>query len=117
VTTTIKKYTEETTTTAISSTKTQYVFSSSDYENSGTSVYCEGRIIGLKFPSMLREKTYFLFKIVKDNVPLDGASKEKDYYTGSYLIPMKWWNININTGGTLTWDQLQYIKQNFKIAE
>ena len=90
------------------------VFSEEDYLMMGTAIHSEGKTIGMKFQSTLRNKKYLLFKTIKKDVALDGGNRISDYYTGTYLIPTDWWNINI-TGNNPTWDQLQFIIENFKV--
>jgi hypothetical protein len=88
--------------------------SEDNYEITGATVFCEERVVGLKFKSMTRKQRFILFKTIKKNVSLEGIDKNYNKFTGTYLIPMSYWN-NLSTGGSLTWEQLQYIKQNFKL--
>jgi len=89
--------------------------SEDNYEITGKTVFCEERVVGLKFKSMTRKQRFILFKTIKKNTPLDDVNKNYAYFTGNYLIPVSWWNNNLSTGGSLTWEQLQYIKENFKL--
>jgi hypothetical protein len=88
--------------------------SEDNYEITGATVFCEERVVGLKFKSTTRKQRFVLFKTIKKNVSLDGVDKNYNKFTGTYLIPISYWN-NLSTGGSLTWEQLQYIKQNFKL--
>ena len=88
--------------------------SEDNYEITGATVFCEERVVGLKFKSITRKQRFILFKTIKKNVSLEGIDKNYNKFTGTYLIPMSYWN-NLTTGGSLTWEQLQYIKQNFKL--
>ena len=88
--------------------------SEDNYEITGTTVFCEQRVVGLRFNSMTRKQRFVLFKTIKKNVLLEGIDKNYNKFTGTYLIPISYWN-NLTTGGSLTWEQLQYIKENFKL--
>lgn len=92
----------------------QYIFSQSDYFLRGAAIHSEGKTVGMKFPSMIRDKKYILFKIVKPNIMLSGNRDSEEEYTGTYLIPTLWWNSNI-ADDTPTWEQLNYIKTNYKV--
>lgn len=89
------------------------VYSEDSYISGGTTVFCEGIVVGLKFTSRIRNKDYILFKTVKANTALDGGSKNATYVTGAYIIPLSWWNSNITV--TPTWEQYQYILKTFPI--
>jgi hypothetical protein len=88
--------------------------SEDNYEITGKTVFCEQKVIGLRFNSMTRKQRFVLFKTIKKNISLEGIDKNYNNFTGTYLIPMSYWN-NLTTGGSLTWEQLQYIKENFKL--
>jgi len=88
--------------------------SEDNYEITGKTVFCEQKVVGLKFNSITRKQRFVLFKTVKKNVSLDGVDKNYKNFTGTYLIPMSYWN-NLTAGGSLTWEQLEYIKENFKL--
>lgn len=85
-----------------------------NYEITGKTVFCEQKVVGLRFNSMTRKQRFVLFKTIKKNISLEGIDKNYNNFTGTYLIPMFYWN-NLTTGGSLTWEQLQYIKENFKL--
>lgn len=85
-----------------------------NYEITGKTVFCEQKVVGLRFNSMTRKQRFVLFKTIKKNISLEGIDKNYNNFTGTYLIPMFYWN-NLTTGGSLTWKQLQYIKENFKL--
>lgn len=85
-----------------------------NYEITGKTVFCDQKVVGLRFNSMTRKQRFVLFKTIKKNISLDGVDKNYNNFTGTYLIPMSYWN-NLTTGGSLTWEQLQYIKENFKL--
>ena len=89
------------------------VYSEDSYVSGGTTVFCEGVVVGLKFTSRIRNKDYVLFKTVKANTALDGGSKNGNYTTGAYVIPLSWWNANITVYPT--WEQYQYILKTFPI--
>jgi len=88
--------------------------SEDNYEITGKTVFCEQKVVGLKFNSITRKQRFVLFKTVKKNVSLDGVDKNYKNFTGTYLIPMSYWN-NLTASGSLTWEQLEYIKENFKL--
>lgn len=89
------------------------VYSEDSYVSGGTTIFCEGKAVGLKFTSRIRNQDYVLFKTVKANTALDGGSRNGDYTTGAYIIPLSWWNTNIAVSPT--WDQLQYILKTFPL--
>lgn len=86
-----------------------------DYADGGISIFSEGQLVGIKFTSLKRDKKYFLVKFVKKNTAISNLTKNGDYFTGSYLVPSVWWNMNIDSSPT--YEQLEYIKDNFKIYE
>jgi hypothetical protein len=85
-----------------------------NYQITGNSVFSENYLAGIKFDCSLRNKTYLLFKLVKKNVGLNNPNRLGDYFTGTYFVPITWWNEN-NVSGSLTYEQIEYIKDNFQI--
>ena len=85
-----------------------------NYQITGNSVFSENYLAGIKFDCSLRNKTYLLFKLVKKNVGLNNPNRFGDYFTGTYFVPITWWNEN-NVSGSLTYEQIEYIKDNFQI--
>jgi hypothetical protein len=83
------------------------------YQMTGESVFSENRLIGFKFETILRDKSYFLLKLVKQNISLDG-NRMGDYFIGTYFVPYSWW-YQSGASVTLTYDFLEYIKDNFQI--
>jgi hypothetical protein len=88
--------------------------SEDSYEIMGKTVFCELKVVGLRFNSMTRKQRFMLFKTIKKDISLEGVDKNYKNFTGTYLIPMSYWN-NLTAGGSLTWEQLEYIKENFKL--
>jgi len=88
--------------------------SEDSYEITGKTVFCELKVVGLRFNSMTRKQRFILFKTIKKDISLEGVDKNYKNFTGTYLIPMSYWN-NLTSGGSLTWEQLEYIKENFKL--
>lgn len=93
--------------------KKKKVISEDDYENTGVMIHGEGRTVGILFKSTAREKKYLLYKTVIQNRALSGQRGE-DVYTGSYIIPVGWWNENV-ANNTPTWEQMNYILLNYKV--
>lgn len=89
------------------------VYSEDSYVSGGTTIFCEGKAVGLKFTSRIRNKDYILIKTVKENTALDGGSRSGSYTTGAYIVPLSWWNTNVDASPT--WNQLQYIIKTFPI--
>jgi hypothetical protein len=85
-----------------------------NYQITGNSIFSENYLAAIKFDCSLRNKTYLLFKIVKKNVGLNNPNRLGDYFTGTYFVPISWWNEN-NLTGSLTYEQIEYIKDNFQI--
>jgi len=88
--------------------------SEDSYEITGKTVFCDQKVVGLKFNSITRKQRFVLFKTIKKDISLYGVDKNYKNFTGTYLVPMSYWN-NLTTGGSLTWEQLEYIKENFKL--
>jgi hypothetical protein len=88
--------------------------SEDSYEITGKTVFCERKVVGLRFNSITRKQRFMLFKTIKKDISLEGVDKNYKNFTGTYLIPMSYWN-NLTAGGSLTWEQLEYIKENFKL--
>jgi hypothetical protein len=85
-----------------------------NYLIGGTSVFSENYLAGIKFETSLRDKSYVLFKLVKKNVALNNTNRNGDYFTGTYFVPISWWNDNF-VAGSLTYEQIEHIKDNFQM--
>jgi len=85
-----------------------------NYYIRGTSVFSENYLVGIKFETSLRDKSYVLFKIVKKNIALNNTNRIGDYFTASYFVSISWWNDNF-VAGSLTYEQIEHIKDNFQI--
>lgn len=85
-----------------------------NYLIGGTSVFSENYLVGIKFETYLREKSYVLFKLVKKNIALNNTNRNGDYFVGTYFVPIGWWNENFVTG-SLTYEQVEHIKDNFQM--
>lgn len=84
-----------------------------NYQMTGTSIFSENRLVGFKFETSLREKSYFLLKLVKKDLAVNG-NRTDDYYIGTYFVPNSWW-YETNASFSLTYELLEYIKDNFQI--
>lgn len=85
-----------------------------NYLIGGTSVFSENYLAGIKFETSLRDKSYVLFKLIKKNVALNNTNRIGDYFTGTYFVPISWWNDNF-VAGSLTYEQIEHIKDNFQM--
>jgi len=85
-----------------------------NYYIGGTSVFSENYLAGIKFETSLRDKSYVLFKLIKKNVALNNTNRTNDYFTGTYFVPISWWNDNF-VASSLTYEQIEYIKDNFQM--
>jgi hypothetical protein len=85
-----------------------------NYYIGGTSVFSENYLVGIKFETSLRDKSYVLFKIVRKNLALNNTNRTNDYFTGTYFVPISWWNDNF-VASSLTYEQIEYIKDNFQM--
>ena len=85
-----------------------------NYLIGGISIFSENYLVGIKFETYLRDKSYVLFKLVKKNVALNNRNRTGDYFTGTYFVPISWWNDNF-VAGSLTYEQIEHIKDNFQM--
>lgn len=85
-----------------------------NYLIGGTSVFSENYLVGIKFETHLREKSFVLFKLVKRNIALNNTNRNGNYFVGTYYIPISWWNENF-VSGSLTYEQVEHIKDNFQM--
>ena len=85
-----------------------------NYLIGGISIFSENYLVGIKFETYLRDKSYVLFKLVKKNVALNNTNRTGDYFTGTYFVPISWWNDNF-VAGSLTYEQIEHIKDNFQM--
>lgn len=89
--------------------------SEDNYQITGETIFSEQRVVGLRFKSLTRNQRFILFKTIKKDMSLENVTKNYTHFTGIYLIPVSWWYKNVETGGSLTWEQLKFIKENFKL--
>jgi hypothetical protein len=82
------------------------------FGGTGISVYSGNRLFGILFDSHCQKRRFFLLKEVVPNKKLFKNIDEQGVYVSEYLVPIEWWNSH--TSGSLTQDQIQWIREHFK---
>jgi len=83
------------------------------FGGTGISVYSGNRLFGILFEPHCQGRRFFLLKEVVPNKKLFRNIDEQGVYVSEYLVPIEWWNSH--TSGSLTQDQIQWIREHFKL--